>query len=649
MTAAMEERASILLVGSDLEAGDTEEAKRWVPPPLRMVLAGCAALAVVGATAWCSGHGSGHAEVLAAPGASSVLAESKTKAREKKEKKETTQKPVDLEAVKAMLEEHQDQAKQEEDQLRTQSATDKDSFKAEAKAAKDKKHTAQKGHRDASQKTAGAERDTKKAESLRVEAQANVTKAKQMKREANSSNVEASSALASSLPGVAAAKEALAGAREKVKRAQEHMDDAKAVELQALETAAGARICMDLPGVVLADAKGLSDFAPMLVDKEVGTPEQCTDWCRKHGGCLQAIFSAGNKSCRLFEGATTDVTVFSDGFNSSLCGASSEEDDLKAKLEEAFSHQPYIPPLVDCSWDGDDCSGTKCCNDEVCEWDFSECKSHSCFGSGDQATCMSACYGDQCENQGTGRETREIEKADAGVLVQGTSLYCFMVVVSSMPEAELADNAKDKGIGIYQCDDSDVIEGQKTDMTDWGTYINVNMFIDAWKQVEQNGKYASHDWTVKVDADAVFFPDILKDHLSQLRTPQGSRVYIKNAEYKFQFLGALHVLSRQAVALYFEKGWVCEKLDHGKQGEDYFLNHCLDSIGADHQTDFDLLSDRTTKPSSKKLDCTSGWTAAFHWAKSVDDWNACYGTALKAQEKGRTLWDAEHGEARRRI
>jgi hypothetical protein len=427
------------------------------------------------------------------------------------------------------------------------------------------------------------------------------------------------------------------------------MDDALAVELKALEAAAAARVCMDLPGVLLADAEGLSDFAPILADKEVGTSEQCTDWCKKHGDCAQAVFSAGDKSCRLFEGATTDVTVFSDGFNSSFCGAKLEEDDLKAKLDTAFSHQPYIPPLVDCSWDGEDCSGTKCCNDEVCEWDFSNCKSHSCFGSGDQATCMSECYGDHCENQGTGRETREIEKAGKGVLMQGQSLYCFMVVVWSTPEAELANNAKDKGTGVYQCDDSDVIEGKKTDKTDWSTYINVAMFIDAWKQVQENGKYASHDWTVKVDADAVFFPNVLKDHLSQLRTPQGSRVYIKNAEYKFQFLGALEVLSQQAMTLYFEKGWICENLDHGKQGEDYFLKHCLDAIGADHQTDFDLLSDRVTNPSSTKLDCTSGWTAAYHWAKSVDDWNACYSKALKAQESGRTLWEAEHGEARLRL
>jgi len=590
--------------------------------------------------------------VRAAPGASSSLAESKAGASEKKEKKgkkEPAEEPLDPGAVKAMLEEDLGKAKQAEEELRTQSKTDSDTFEEEMKTAKDKKQKAKKGHHDAKQKTSGAESDTKKAASLRVESADNVTKAEQMAQEANASNAEASSSLASARAGLAAANEALAGSKEKVKVAQEHMDEAKAVELKALDTAAAARFCVDLPGVRLADGEGLSDFAPMLVDKEVGTPEQCTDWCKRHGGCAQAVFSAGDASCQLFEGATTDVTSFGDGFNSSFCGAPGEEDALKAKLDEALSHQPYIPPLVDCSWDGEDCSATKCCNDEVCEWDFATCKSHSCFGSGDKATCMAACYGDQCENQGTGRETREIEKAGKGVLTQGTSLYCFMVVVWSAPEAELANNAKDKSLGIYQCDDSDVIEGQKTDKTDWSTYINVDMFIDVWKQVQQGGKYTSHDWTVKVDADAVFFPNILKDHLSQLGTPQGSRVYIRNAESKFQFLGALEVLSQQAVVLYLEKGWVCEKLDHGKQGEDYFLKHCLDAIGADHQTDFDLLSDIAANPKSTKLDCTNGWTAAYHWAKSVDDWNDCHGEALKAQETGRTLWEASHGGARRRL
>jgi len=243
---------------------------------------------------------------------------------------------------------------------------------------------------------------------------------------------------------------------------------------------------------------------------------------------------------------------------------------------------------------------------------------------------------------GTGRETREIEKAKEGVLLQGTSMYCFMAVVFSKKEGALADNAKDKGASVYLCDESDVFEGQETAQTEWKTYLNADMFIDVWKQVQKSGKYAAHDWTVKVDADTVFFPDILKQHLEQLRTPQGSRVYLKNMEYKYQFLGPLEVLSQQAVTLFFEKGWVCEEKEHGKQAEDYYLKHCLDAIGADHQTDFELLQDRVADKSSTKLDCTSGWTAAFHWARSVDDWNDCYDSALKAQAEGRTLWEATH-------
>jgi hypothetical protein len=219
-----------------------------------------------------------------------------------------------------------------------------------------------------------------------------------------------------------------------------------------------------------------------------------------------------------------------------------------------------------------------------------------------------------------------------------------MVVVWSKPEGELAKNAEEKGTSIYECDDYDLFEGSETALTEWKTYINADMFIDMWKQVQKSGKYTEFDWTVKVDADAVFFPAILKQHLEQLRTPRGSRVYLRNADRTFGFLGALEVFSRPAVIHYFEQGWVCEQKTHEKQGEDYFMKHCLDAIGTDHQTDFELLSDTTTDPKATKLDCSSGWTVAFHRASSVDDWNKCHGQAMDAQASARKLWIKEHGE-----
>merc|ERR1712242_644604 len=47
-----------------------------------------------------------------------------------------------------------------------------------------------------------------------------------------------------------------------------------------------------------------------------------------------------------------------------------------------------------------------------------------------------------------------------------------------------------------------------------GTWVNAPMFIQAWKAIRTEGIWSSHDWTVKVDTDAVFLPMRLRTKLS---------------------------------------------------------------------------------------------------------------------------------------
>ena len=39
-----------------------------------------------------------------------------------------------------------------------------------------------------------------------------------------------------------------------------------------------------------------------------------------------------------------------------------------------------------------------------------------------------------------------------------------------------------------------------------GTWINTGMYRQVWKAIYEKGTYASYDWTIKADVDAVFFP-----------------------------------------------------------------------------------------------------------------------------------------------
>merc|ERR1712083_1284471 len=72
-----------------------------------------------------------------------------------------------------------------------------------------------------------------------------------------------------------------------------------------------------------------------------------------------------------------------------------------------------------------------------------------------------------------------------------------------------------------------------------------------------------------VDPDAVFFPEHLRQKIRwNYRTPHGSAVYLKNTFYKFKFLGAIEALTREALQLYFERGWECEAHLGQQGGED---------------------------------------------------------------------------------
>merc|ERR1711997_26638 len=46
------------------------------------------------------------------------------------------------------------------------------------------------------------------------------------------------------------------------------------------------------------------------------------------------------------------------------------------------------------------------------------------------------------------------------------------------------------------------------------TWVNWGMFYQVWKKVRDVGKWETTDYTVKVDADAVFVPSRLRNYLS---------------------------------------------------------------------------------------------------------------------------------------
>lgn len=110
-----------------------------------------------------------------------------------------------------------------------------------------------------------------------------------------------------------------------------------ALELEE-EELSGTRSCVDVPGLRLDNGH---NPLPEVKDK-VEDGKQCTDVCRSNAKCGQAIFSAGNKGCYLFERGTSKLGEAPEEgakFDSAYCGAADDESNLWRMRNEAEREQ----------------------------------------------------------------------------------------------------------------------------------------------------------------------------------------------------------------------------------------------------------------------------------------------------------------------
>merc|ERR1712062_237385 len=123
-----------------------------------------------------------------------------------------------------------------------------------------------------------------------------------------------------------------------------------------------------------------------------------------------------------------------------------------------------------------------------------------------------------------------------------------------------------------------------------GTWVDSPMFIQAWKAIRTEGVWASHDWTVKVDADAVFLPMRLRTNLEDCTKALNWKGKEKDTSYE---------------------AW----------GEDLFMQRCMDLHGVDKVSVWDLTTDSMCKafrPEGQKKNekwrpnCALTQTAAMH-------------------------------------
>eukprot|EP00418_Pyrodinium_bahamense_P038857 CAMPEP_0179190118 /NCGR_PEP_ID=MMETSP0796-20121207/94392_1 /TAXON_ID=73915 /ORGANISM="Pyrodinium bahamense, Strain pbaha01" /LENGTH=233 /DNA_ID=CAMNT_0020894273 /DNA_START=100 /DNA_END=801 /DNA_ORIENTATION=+ len=210
--------------------------------------------------------------------------------------------------------------------------------------------------------------------------------------------------------------------------------------------------------------------------------------------------------------------------------------------------------------------------------------------------------------------------------------------------------------GVFACNGSAVISSVKVDlggagnsyvisdmkvtMMPWGGVANTWVFVKAWDAIISAGLWRKHDWVVKADADAVFFPDRLLRFLLQLPkdvlaahsgSSWGHRgLFIENCPIGLSLRGSLEVISRLGVEAYSNHTHECQaKNNPSGSGEDGYMYDCWSMIGVGKYAVPGLIQDQyCSDASAVPPDCQNGGPAAFHPLKHAWNWNQCWQTSV---------------------
>jgi len=322
-----------------------------------------------------------------------------------------------------------------------------------------------------------------------------------------------------------------------------------------------------------------------------------------------------------------------------------------------FSWQIVPREREDCSSSKENCMATKCCN----------IAGYYCYEKNDTfAQCAKTCSPSASNLCRPASETLQLEPDYS---TPKRSLFCFSVYTentgSPKPsyELDLLTGQYAKKVSIFACDkyevygDVEVSLGggfstkKVTDVKgDWhfakrketGAWVNTGMFIQVWKAIADSNAHAGMDWVVKVDADAVFVPDRLKDRIQWMpRTTNG--IMLQNCKYvEYGFFGNLEVLSPKAFSVLTDSLETCyTSVDwkvgvkggkFGPMGEDLFAEICMSKNGVHYVEAFDVTTDgacEANRPLDQKKnkkwhsDCKVK-TAAMHPFKKPKDWFECF-------------------------
>lgn len=250
---------------------------------------------------------------------------------------------------------------------------------------------------------------------------------------------------------------------------------------------------------------------------------------------------------------------------------------------------------------------------------------------------------------------------------QAISMFCFTVMTPGSYEGALVLWQREQKVGIFACEEAGIYSNKSFTLApgldtvlvkhelrckpgdggDWS--FNSWMFIAIWKSVVTHGRWQYHDWTAKVDPDAVFFPDRLRPLLME---HHGS-AFVTNCRVGVH--GAVQVLGRMPLAILAEdyaKSWdgmsparcIADVpiIEYGNCTRDTFLDACLVKVllavplaGPSRTTDQRLACQADCDCNLQESQHCRGFSASFYPHRTVEDYQRCMDSSV-AHAVGRT-------------
>eukprot|EP00930_Biecheleria_cincta_P029486 TRINITY_DN20511_c0_g1_i1.p1 TRINITY_DN20511_c0_g1~~TRINITY_DN20511_c0_g1_i1.p1 ORF type:complete len:513 (+),score=77.36 TRINITY_DN20511_c0_g1_i1:29-1567(+) len=228
------------------------------------------------------------------------------------------------------------------------------------------------------------------------------------------------------------------------------------------------------------------------------------------------------------------------------------------------------------------------------------------------------------------------------------SMYCFTMMMPNTNDTKLVELMEYLQGGIFGCDEATVYssyvmqlgniwtrELERTDLvaprnpTD-NLMMTTMIYRNLWRQMMDEGRWRYHDWAIKVDCDAVFFPFrlkyILTDPYVAKTAKNGTGLMLNNCNSGFQ--GSIEVLSQTAVRTFHESWLLCGA--HPAQEAAYF-DACIKFLNVQSlDTNTLLATPYCSNPVTDSNNCSAGNFVAFAPKTAPDAWQACWRQVVPA-------------------